>query len=79
MRLNPKVSDTGDPIEVQGLLFADMTSALYDLASDPEQSTPIDAPDVIAKFQSYIIDNMIKMDAPPEAFERFGFPFPEKN
>ena len=56
-----------------------MKSALYDLASDPGQSTPIDAPDVIAKFQGYIIDNMIKMDAPPEAFERFGFPFPEKN
>ncbi|MGB2319266.1 MAG: sulfatase [Candidatus Puniceispirillum sp.] len=79
LRLNPKVSDAGDPIEVQGLPFADMTSALYDLASDPGQSTPIDAPDVIAKFQGYIIDNMIKMDAPPEAFERFGFPFPEKN
>ncbi|MGB2106940.1 MAG: sulfatase [Candidatus Puniceispirillum sp.] len=79
LRLNPKVSDAGDPIEVQGLPFADMKSALYDLASDPGQSTPIDAPDVIAKFQGYIIDNMIKMDAPPEAFERFGFPFPEKN
>ena len=79
LRLNPKVSDAGDPIEVQGLPFADMTSALYDLVSDPGQSTPIDAPDVIAKFQGYIIDNMIKMDAPPEAFERFGFPFPEKN
>ncbi|MDC1382942.1 sulfatase [Candidatus Puniceispirillum sp.] len=73
LRLNPKTSVDGDPLEVQGMTFMDAQSAIYDLISDPSQSTPISDYEIGSRMKRYIVDNMKKMDAPPESFLRFGF------
>ena len=73
LRLSPKTSEDGDPLEVQGLTFMDAQSAIYDLTIDPLQSTPIFDYNIRLKMHRYIIENMNKIDAPPEAFLRFGF------
>ena len=78
LRLDPKTDDNGVPVEVQGMNFADKQSCLYDLHLDPAQSQPLDDPQIIKRMQNYIIDNMISLDAPAEAFQRFGFPLPEE-
>ena len=73
LRLSPKTSEDGDPLEVQGMSFMDTQSVVHDLMLDPSQSTPIFNSDIKVKLHQYIIENMKKMDAPPEAFLRFGF------
>ena len=79
LRLNPKTDEHGTPVEVQGLSFADQQSCLYDLSLDPAQSKPLDDPEIKARMQAYIIDNMIALDAPAETYQRFGFPLPKIN
>lgn len=78
LKLDPKTSEAGDPVEVQGMQFMDTDSALFDLTADPMQSNPIEDAQLKAKLQNQIIKNMEALDAPPEAFLRFGFPPPEE-
>ncbi|MDB2390340.1 sulfatase-like hydrolase/transferase [Alphaproteobacteria bacterium] len=78
LKLDPKTSEAGDPVEVQGMQFMDTDSALFDLTADPMQSNPIEDVQLKAKLQNQIIKNMEALDAPPEAFLRFGFPPPEE-
>jgi arylsulfatase A-like enzyme len=73
LRLSPKTSEEGDPLEVQGMTFMDAQSAIYDLISDPSQSIPIYDYKIELRMKRYIYDNMKKIDAPPESFSRFGF------
>ena len=77
LRLPPKTDEDGVPVEVQGMSFADQQSQLFDLKNDPGQKTPIDNPEKIAQMRQLIIDNMVRLDAPAEAFVRFGFEVPE--
>ena len=72
LKLDPKTGDDGKPVEVQGMGFEDMESALYDLDTDPEQTTPLDDPKITARLCQQIITNMAMLDAPQEAYHRFG-------
>ena len=77
LKLPPKTSDDGLPVEVQGMPFADQQSQLFDLQTDPGQTTPLDNPQKIAQMRQLIIENMVRLDAPAEAFNRFGFEMPK--
>ena len=77
LRLDPRTDDEGEPVEVQGMGFADKRSQLFDLQNDPAQSKPLDDPEIIARLQGQIVTNMQYLDAPQEAYLRFGFPVPE--
>ena len=72
MKLDPKTDDAGEPVEVQGMGFEDNQSALYDLVTDPKQTTPITNPEIERYLCQQIAENMARLDAPPEAFWRFG-------
>ena len=72
LKLPPKTDDEGVPVEVQGMPFADQKSQLFDLKSDPEQLQPIDDPHKIKRMCELITHNMMELDAPKEAFKRFG-------
>jgi len=72
LKLPPKTDDEGVPVEVQGMPFADQKSQLFDLKSDPEQLQPIDDPHKIKRMCELITHNMVELDAPKEAFKRFG-------
>ena len=50
---------------------------LFDLQTDPGQTTPLDNPQKIAQMRQLIIENMVRLDAPAEAFNRFGFEMPK--
>ena len=58
--------------------FADQQSQLFDLQIDPGQTTPLDDPEKVAQMCQLIIDNMVKLDAPVEAYCRFGFARPDE-
>ncbi len=55
----------------QGGGFADATTVLYDLASDPGQETPIDDPTTETRLATAIAHEMQRCDAPDELFRRF--------
>jgi hypothetical protein len=54
--------------------FADLSTQLYDLEQDPEQSAPIDDPQAEQRMVTLLIEAMEASDAPPEQFERLGLP-----
>lgn len=72
LKLDPKTGHSGKPVEVQGMEFEDMQSALFDLETDPAQKTPLDDPKITARLCQQIITNMAMLDAPQEAYHRFG-------
>ena len=76
LRLPPKMDEDGMPVEVQGMPFADQQSQLFDLQNDPRQEIPIDDPVKTEYMRQLIIQNMVRLDAPAEAFSRFGFKTP---
>ena len=76
LRLPPKMDEDGMPVEVQGMPFADQKSQLFDLQNDPRQEIPIDDPVKTEYMRQLIIQNMVRLDAPAEAFSRFGFETP---
>lgn len=78
LRLSPKTDDEGVPVEVQGMGFADTQSQLFDLKHDPAQARPIEDAQVRAALQQQIIASMQKLDAPHEAYLRFGFEVPKE-
>ena len=73
LKLSPKMGEGDVPVEVQGMPFADQKSQLFNLKADPEQRRPIEDPDKIKKMCELIVHNMVELDAPKEAFKRFGF------
>ena len=72
-----KTDEGGVPVEVQGMPFADQQSQLFDLKTDPRQTTQLNDPEKVAQMCQLIIDNMVKLDAPAEAYNRFGFVRPD--
>ena len=71
LRLKPQTDDDGEPVEVQGMNYADTVSRLYDLEKDPRQETPIKAPLKEAELVAAMIALMREADAPAELFTRF--------
>ncbi|WDR05189.1 sulfatase [Devosia rhodophyticola] len=55
----------------QGMI-EDTTTVLYDLETDPGQTKPIDAPDVVARLEQQMIALMQRNEAPPESYTRLG-------
>ncbi|MCP3884606.1 MAG: sulfatase, partial [Propionibacteriaceae bacterium] len=49
---------------------------LFDLEADPEQKTPIDAPDVEARMIEHMVTLMKWNDSPDEQYERLGLTAP---
>ena len=76
LKLQPKTNDAGEPVEVQGMNFEDKQSTLYNLETDPGQTTPLDDTAMETHLSNQIILNMAKLDAPNEAYRRFGFQVP---
>lgn len=50
---------------------------LYDLAADPGQEHPVEAPEVEARMRGLMVGLMSANDAPPEAYARVGLARPE--
>jgi len=73
LKLPPKMDEGGVPVEVQGMPFADQKSQLFNLKEDPEQRKPVEDPEKIKQMCDLIAHNMVELDAPKEAFRRFGF------
>ena len=76
LKLDPKTNDEGQPVEVQGMGFEDWRSALYDLNNDPRQTTPLNRPEIEMHLCQQIVENMARLDAPYEAYRRFGLQAP---
>ena len=76
LKLDPKTNDEGQPVEVQGMGFEDWRSALYDLNTDPRQKTPLTRPEIEMHLCQQIVENMARLDAPYEAYRRFGLQAP---
>ena len=72
LRLKSRSTKEGHPVETTGLPYADMTSALYDLQSDPGQTSPLDDAELEAQMLGHMRRLMQALDAPPESFTRFG-------
>jgi arylsulfatase A-like enzyme len=62
---------------VQGGGIADCVNVLYDLQTDPGQTTPLDDPEVEARLIARMVEMMAENEAPPEAYRRYGLPSPE--
>ena len=78
LKLRPKMNNEGEPVEVQGMNFEDWQSALYDHENDPKQVEPIINSDIEKFLCQQIIENMMRLDAPVEAYKRFGFQKPKE-
>ena len=72
MKLSPKTSEGDEVLEVQGLKFEDTDSRLFDLKNDPNQLKPIKNQKIENDFKNEIVKLMKKVDAPLEAYKRFG-------
>jgi arylsulfatase A-like enzyme len=55
-----------------GRKFLATNSVLYDLATDPQQLHPVDAPAVVARLLTEARAVAVQHDAPPEVLGRFG-------
>ena len=72
MKLSPKTSEGDEVLEVQGMKFEDTDSRLFDLKNDPNQLKPIKNQKIENDFKNEIVKLMKKVDAPLEAYKRFG-------
>ncbi len=50
----------------------DAGNVLYDLVSDPAQTTPIDAPEIEARLADAISEHFEAHDAPDELYAHYG-------
>ncbi len=64
------------PFKGQGARIEDAATVLYDLTSDPGQTTPIYAPDIEARLVREMTRIMHRNEAPPEAYSRLGLEVP---
>mgnify|MGYP006255499621 FL=1 len=70
LKLKPKVSEDGDPLEVQGMSFEDTRSQLYDILKDPKQDTPFEDSYIINYLGGEMYQHLKLSDAPEEIFIR---------
>lgn len=63
-------------IDVAGPTPSDgtMDTLLFDLATDPDQTTPLDDPEVEERMIGLLVTAMKAAESPPEQFERLGLP-----
>ena len=72
LKLKPKVSEDGVPLEVQGMSFEDTRSQLYDVLKDPKQEAPFEDPTIVNYLLKEMLQHLKLSDAPEESFGRFG-------
>ena len=75
LRIPARMTSKHSPLK--GSSVEDRKTALFDLHTDPGQTTPIVAPDVTARLTRKMIRIMRDHDAPGEAFRRLGLPVPD--
>ncbi|MCV0429280.1 MAG: sulfatase-like hydrolase/transferase, partial [Roseibium sp.] len=68
IRLDPKNTQVGS----DGLTLEDCESALFDLNTDPEQTTPLSDNAVIRRLTDRITHHFTQHDAPEELYAHFG-------
>lgn len=66
----PALPDAKRP-PTQGGGFADTRTVLFDLDTDPGQTSPLDDPAAEARMIAAMIDEMRRHEAPPELYGRF--------
>ena len=71
LKVKPRVSDEGEPLEVQGMSFEDTSSQLFNVLNDPQQKEPLDNPEVVNYLLKEMYHHLKVTDAPSEIFERF--------
>ena len=64
------------PFKGQGARLEDTQTVLYDLETDPGQTTPITDPETEARLVSEMVGIMHRNEAPPEAYRRLGLDVP---
>lgn len=73
----PKIRARDDskriPLERQGFegTFQDAKTVLFDVSTDPQQKSPITDPVIESRMRRIIVEQMARLDAPPEAYVRF--------
>lgn len=67
----PALPDAKRP-PMQGGGFEDTHTVLYDLTKDPQQEMPFRDPDIEARLNKKIVQEMKRHDAPQEIYARFG-------
>ena len=72
LKLKPKVSEDGVPLEVQGMSFEDTRSQLYDVLKDPKQEASFEDPTIVNYLLKEMLQHLKLSDAPEESFGRFG-------
>ena len=72
LKLKPKVSEDGVPLEVQGMSFEDTRSQLYDVLKDPKQESPFEDLNIVNYLLREMSQHLKLSDAPEESFGRFG-------
>ena len=68
IRLDPKNSQLGQ----DGQTLGDCETTLYDLATDPGQSTPLSDPAITERLVAEIVTHFDRHDAPGELYRHFG-------
>lgn len=73
----PASKTGGGEVLVPGMGVAkDAVTALYDIRSDPEQTTPLHDPDTATRLKDALTRLMVRNQAPTEAFGRIGLTAP---
>ncbi|SFZ83069.1 Arylsulfatase A [Devosia enhydra] len=72
LRTKPLATPDNIPAIMEGRIFEDCVTRLFDSAADPGQTQPIDDPVICARMERHLFDLFCELEAPPEAFVRFG-------
>lgn len=61
---------------IDGRVFENLGTQLFDLKRDPEQTSPLDDPETEARLQAGMSAVLAAHDAPPELYARYGLALP---
>ena len=72
LKVSPRVSDNGKPIDVQGMSFEDTESQLFNVLKDPKQELPLKDEAIVNYLLKEMHKNLKQADAPEEIYSRFN-------
>ena len=72
LKVSPRVSDNGKPIDVQGMSFEDTESQLFNVLKDPKQEIPLKDEAIVNYLLKEMHKNLKQADAPEEIYSRFN-------
>ena len=72
LKVSPRVSDNGKPVDVQGMSFEDAESQLFNVLKDPKQEFPLEDTAIVNYLLQEMHKNLKQADAPDEMFSRFN-------